>query len=319
MEIRRVALEVDLLVNIIVTGGVGFVGRYIVDLLRSEGHNVTPMDISSENKMSRVDVTDRNQVRAAFIFFKPEAVIHLAALAGSTGKGGGAESIKLPYEYFHVNLIGTLNIYETCRELGINKVLCMSSFSPYGVVKCPINEETPFSPNNPYGASKACIEEIARCYAIDYGIKTLILRPPLICGERQKEMNVLREFVYSAIQNQPIVILGEGKHVREFIHPQDIARAYSAGLEYLTSMKTPYDIIVLGNKPISMNELARIVVNLVGRGFIENKPATNTVFDQFTDHSKAMRVLSWMPRISTDEIVQRVIDELVAESSQTDT
>lgn len=296
--------------NILVTGGEGFVGKTVVGLLRTEGHNVISIDSSSEDKSMKVDVTNRNQVKTAFTIFKPEAVIHLASLAGATGKGGGAESIKFPHEYFHVNLNGVLNIYETCRELEINKVLCMSSFSPYGIARCPIDEETTFSPNNPYGSSKACVEEIAKCYAINYGIKTLILRPPLICGEKQKEMNALREFVYSAILNKPITIFGEGKHVREFIHPQDIARAYSAGLNYLERMEKPYDIIILGNKPISMNKLASTVIRYVGKGVIEIKPVTNSVFDQFTDHSKAKRVLGWTPKISTNEIVQRVIEDI---------
>jgi nucleoside-diphosphate-sugar epimerase len=295
--------------NILVTGGEGFVGRYVVRQLESEGHEVTSIDIVSEDNR-RVDVTNRHQVRAALDCFKPEAVVHLAALAGATGKGGGAESLKLPYDYLHANITGTLNVYEACRELGIRKVLCMSSFSPYGVTKAAIDEETPFSPNNPYGASKACVEEIARCYAVNYGIKTLIFRPPLICGEGQKEMNVLREFVFSALQDEPIVILGDGKHVREFVHPQDVGRAYSAGINFLCRMNKSFDILVLGNKPVSMSDLAQIVIKKVGKGTIEFRSATKQVFNQFTDHRKANVILGWKPSIDTEEIVGRVITDV---------
>jgi len=186
----------------------------------------------------------------------------------------------------------------------------VSSFSPYGRARCPINEETPLGPNNPYGASKLCVEEIAKCYAVAYGVRTVIFRPPLICGEGQKEMNALREFVTMAVQGSPIVIFGEGKHVREFIHPTDIAKALSAGVDYVYRMVSPYDVFVLGSKPISMRELAELVIQKVGRESIEYKPATSQAFDQFTDHSKAASVLGWEPEVKIDEIVNRVIKDI---------
>ena len=154
------------------------------------------------------------------------------------------------------------------------------------------------------------MEEVAKCYSTVYGIKTVVFRPPLICGERQKEMNVLREFVTFALKGIPIVILGEGKHVREFVHPQDIARAYSAGISYVTNMERTYDVFVLGNTPISMKELAELVIKKIGRGSIEFRPATKQVFDQFTDHSKAKNILGWIPNVGIDELVDCVIEDI---------
>jgi len=298
--------------KIVVTGGSGFVGRYVVERLRLEGHEVTILDLTATEEVSRVDVTDKQKVHDALDRTKPELVIHLAALAGSTGKGGGAESPKRPYEYFRINVDGTLSIYEACRELGIGRVVCMSSFSPYGVAECPINEQTPFHPNNPYGASKVCVEEVAKCYSNLYGIRSVVFRPPLICGEGQKEVNALREFVISALLGNPIVLLGEGRHLREFVHPQDVARALSAGIQYMSRMEKQYEVFVLGNRPVSMKEFAHLVISKVGRGVVEFKPSTNQVFDQFTDHSKAARVLGWVPTIGIDEIVGRVIDDVRA-------
>jgi len=296
--------------KIVVTGGEGFVGRFIVNQLVLEGHDVASVDIATEAEEFRTDVTDGYQVHKVLSKVKPDVVIHLAGLCGATGKGGGAESLRNPYDYLRVNVSGALNIFEACRELGINQVLCMSSFSTYGRATCPVNEETPLQPRNPYGSSKVCVEEIAKCYSVAYKIKTLIFRPPLICGERQKEMNALREFVSCALQRTPIVILGNGEHVREFVHPQDVAKAFSAGITYLSKMKKPYDIFVLGSQPVRMKELAELVIMKVGRGSIELSPETNQVFDQFTDHSKAKNVLGWVPAIGIDELVSRVIDDV---------
>jgi len=296
--------------KIMVTGGAGFVGRFVVRHLESEGHNVVSVDIVPSDRGTTADLTDRRQTYEVLSRERPEVVIHMAALAGATGKGGGVEGLKRPYDYLSVNINGATNVFEACRELGISHVICMSSFSPYGRARCPISEETPLGPNNPYGASKLCVEEIAKCYAVAYGVKTVIFRPPLICGEGQKEMNALREFVTQAVQGAPIVIFGEGKHVREFVHPADIAKALYAGVDYVYKMVPPYDVIVLGSKPISMRELAELVIRKVGRGSIEYKPATSQAFDQFTDHSKAASVLSWEPEVEIDEIVTRVIEDI---------
>lgn len=121
---------------------------------------------------------------------------------------------------------------------------------------------------------------------------------------------MLREFVTSALREVPIVILGEGSHLGEFVHPQDVARAISAGITYLSEMEKPYDIFVLGNKPISMKELAGLVIRKAGKGSTDFRPATNQVFDQFTDHSKVIMTLGWTPTIGIEELVCRIIDDV---------
>lgn len=280
--------------------------------LKADGHTLEVLDkvVDGLKDVRQVDIADLSKVKEILGSFKPELVVHLAALAGSTGKGGGAESLKSPYQYFNVNFNTALSIYESCRQLGILRVLCMSSFSPYGPTSSPINEDTPFNPNNPYGGSKACVEEIAKVYSANYGIKTVILRPPLICGEGQMEMNALREFVTSALAGTPIKILGEGTHVREFVHPSDVADAFSAAIFYLQSMTVSCEPFVLGSRPIRMIDLANLVVQKVGKGSIVFEPASSQTFDQFTDHSKAKRLLGWEPKVGVDEIVTRVIDDI---------
>jgi nucleoside-diphosphate-sugar epimerase len=296
-------------VRVIVTGGAGFLGRYVVDRLREMEFEVVSVDIDSQaGETVLLDVRDLMKVTAILSTVKPDIVIHLAALAGSRGKSAGGESIHEPYAYFETNVVGTLNVFEACRLQGVKKVIYMSSLSPHGSFKGPINETCPLVPTNPYGFSKACGEFVAKCYASNYDIKTLIFKAPLLAGEHQTEQNALQEFVLSAKRRQPVVVYGDGNHVREWLHPIDVAEAFVKGIAYFDSMTSPYEIFVLGGKPIPMKELARLITNTVG-GNIQYVPDSNLV-DQRTDTTKVTTRLKWKPSIYVEEIVKRVVAEL---------
>jgi nucleoside-diphosphate-sugar epimerase len=297
-----------MIMRILVTGGAGFLGRYVLRRLREVGYDIVSADIASEQERERLDVTDLDAVCAVFSRTKPDVVIHLAALTGSSGQGGGRESIQYPYDYFRTNFLGTLSVFEACRRLEIGQVIHMSSFSPYGVVEGPINETTRFQPTNPYGSSKECGEAVAKCYASNYGIKTLIFRAPLLAGENQKEENALREFARSVKKGQPIVIYGDGSHLREWLHPIDVAEAFLKGIAYFDSMTTPYEVFVLGNKPISMKDLARLVTAKVGGGIRHQEGGR--VFDQYTDSMKVETILKWKPKLQVQDIIDRVVAEI---------
>jgi nucleoside-diphosphate-sugar epimerase len=297
--------------KVLITGGSGFLGRFVVDSLKTQGMEVVSVDVQpGKNETLIADVTDFTQINNILTSQKPEVIIHLAALAGSTGKGGGVEGRKRPFNYFKTNIMGTLCIFEACRINNIKKVIHMSSFSQYGITKEPINEETKFNPNNPYGFSKACGEMVAKCYAIDYGIKTMIFRAPLICGEGQRELNALREFVQSVKEGKPIILFGTGEHVREWIHPTDVADAFMKAIPFFNSMVNPYEVFVLGNKPISMNDLAELVINTMGIGTVEHKQITKQVFNQYTDTDKASKLLGWKAKMKVNEIVNKVVQDI---------
>lgn len=296
--------------KVVITGAAGFVGRWTVKAFEEAGHQVTGFDLDGSDV--DVDLTDLRDTHLALSVAKPEAVIHLAALAGSTGKGGGAESMKNPFMFLDKNPRIALNVYETCKTLGIRKVVCMSSFSVYGKAPCPIDEDTPLNPNTPYGASKVCVEAIARIYAEAYGVKSVIFRVPLICGEGQKEENALRQFVHQALKGEPLEVWGDGSTLREWVHPEDVARAYILGLKHLEEWSRPYEVFVLGNFPWPMKNLAHMIIAKVGQGemkLLEEKP---NLFDQFTDHAKSENNLGWLPKVETTEIIERVVKEAKA-------
>jgi nucleoside-diphosphate-sugar epimerase len=304
--------------RVLVTGGAGFLGQRVVSKFRAEGFAVVSTDVfPRERDIESLDVTDLQATDAKFSSAKPDVVIHLAALTGAKGKGGGSESLRDPYDYFRTNVMGTLTVLEACRLHKIQRVIYMSSFSTYGVTEGAIDEKTNFNPTNPYGFSKACGELVAKCYASNYGIKTLIFRAPLLAGETQEEESALREFVLCAIKGRPIVIYGNGSHVREWLHPFDVAEAFLKGMTYFDSMAIPYDIFVLGGKPISMIELARLVIDKIG-GRVQHEQNPGIVFDQYSDTRKARTLLGWQPSFQVHDIVDRVIADIRGEQKRSE-
>jgi nucleoside-diphosphate-sugar epimerase len=287
--------------KILVTGAGGFLGKHVMRKFKKVGYNVIGVDLKGSDY--NVDVTDFEAFTDLVKRVSPSLIIHLAALVS------GDLSLKAPYEYFKVNTLGTLNVFESCRKMGINKVIYMSSLSPFGPA-IRINETTPFDPRNPYGGSKAAAEYIARTYAICYGIKTLIFRAPLIAGEEQTEYNAIQEFVDCVLNSRPIVIFGKGDHKREWLHPDDVVDAFIAGIKYLDEMNKPYDIFTLGSgNPISMNQLAELVMKVLGRKVqVVHTKMERVYLDQITDTSKSNKILKWYPKIGVEEIIRRVAE-----------
>ena len=296
--------------NVLVTGGAGFIGSWTAAELSKKGHNVIATDRVVGPGIIQTDITDLEQVLRLFEQAKPDAVIHLAAISGTTGKNEAEQSLRQPLLNFRVNVLGTASICEACRIHGVRKLIYMSSFAVYGRTerdRLPITEETPTSTEHAYATSKLSGEEVVRTYSKDFGIKSAIIRAPFIVGENQKERNVLREFIECAIGGKSLVILGDGKHVREFIHPIDLADAYARALHFLET-DVVSESFVIGNKKVAIRDLARKVIEHVGKGQIEYVQSTTVrMFDQYCDYRKAKSLLGWQPRVSIDEIIDKVI------------
>lgn len=304
--------------TILLTGASGFVGKYVAREL-AKRDEVLGVDLEASDEVEAHQLTDFDDAKLAFLDRRISAVVHLAALAGSSGKGGAAESRKNPHPFLNNNVRATLNVLEAMRLSGVSKLVFMSSFSTYGKApKCPIDEATPQNPDNAYGLSKVMGEQLVRFYA-QFGVRSVVLRPTLICGEGQREVNALREFAIAAIEGRPIEVWGKGEHRREFIHPEDVARAIAKSLSLLNGRDGPDSYVmdslgdsatfVLGNEPVSMMELAQMT-----GGRIEFKPPGPQAFDQVTDHSKAKRVLGWEPKLGVRQILDRVIADLKSRS-----
>ena len=300
----------DNMVRIVVFGGAGFLGQYVVNKLINEGHEVLVFD----SKVSpHMDASSFINVYEYLKNIKPFIIVNLAGLTGALGRGGNTESVKHPYQFIYVNTVIVLNILESMRLLGIKYLIQMSSLAPFGDKK-EIDENTTYEPKTPYGLSKMFIEYLCKLYAELYGLKILIIRAPLIAGKGQKELNALREFIITAIKDRTIIVYGNGKHVREWIHPSDVSEAISLSINYIMSMDKKYDILLISNpnNRISMIDLAKIVARIVNdklgiNAIIKFINYNKTYGNQTVNIENTSKKLSWRPRIKLIEIINEII------------
>lgn len=297
--------------RVLVTGAAGFIGSWTASILLERGHEVIGTDLLEANGVKKTDITNFEALNELVAKEKPEAVIHLAAVSGSTGKNEIEQSLRQAYQNFRVNTLGTVNICEASRRNGVKKLVYMSTFAVYGRTgpeRLPITPETPVSLEHAYAHSKYAGELGVRNYSADFGVKSVIFRTPFIVGERQRERNAVREFIETAMDDGELVVFGEGHHVREFIHPSDLVDAFNRALIRMDGFEDPSELIVLGNDPISMRELANETIRTVGQGKLKFIPDSGgRAFDQYADYAKAKELLGWHPGLSVKQILARIV------------
>ena len=297
--------------KILVTGAAGFIGKWTVSEIAQKGHEAFGLDKLAGGYSVQADITDVNQITETFKEIKPDAVIHLAAISGSSGKNEIEQSMRQSHLNFLVNSMGTANVCEAMKKCGIGKLVYMSTFAVYGKSgsdRLPLGPNTSLSLQHAYAYSKYMGELSVRAYSEDFGIKSAIIRAPFISGEGQNERNVLVEFVDCAIDGKDLILLGQGQHVREFVHPIDLANAFMRAVEKLDDFKEQSEVFVVGNRPISTKQLAEMVVSKVGTGQIVVLPdLMGRGFDQYSNWTKAKELLGWSPTIGIEEIVERVV------------
>ena len=282
--------------KVLVTGASGFLGTYLVPLLR-RSHEVVATDRDD------LDVTDISAMHRVIKRHRPDLVCHLAALCGA------APSRENPPDYYAVNTLGTVHLLEACRHVGVERFLFISSLTVHGASSDPVDESSAFSPRHPYAASKVAAEFAVCDYSRHMGIHSIILRPTLVVGEGSKELHALGDFVLEALRGEEIVLFGGGNHRRDFVHPQDVAAAMLLAVERLDrALDTSYEVFNISQgQALSMRELADMAIRLVGSGRHRLGPLTNQSFSLYTRIDRARELLEFEPRIGTEDMIRRLI------------
>ena len=285
--------------KIIVTGGAGFVGSHLTELLIKNGHFPIIIDnlntgkfkyikkFVDEGKADFIKLDIRNFSKLMKLP-KCSAVIHLAAIASVI------ESIDNPSFVNDVNVNGTLNMLEFCRKKKIKKFIFTSSAAIFGNYESKITESSPTVPTTVYGSSKLTGEQYCRIYSDLFGITTIILRPFNIYGPRQNDMyaGVISKFMDRLNENKPPIIFGDGRQTRDFIHVHDVARAFYSALKY---KKKKFDIFnIATGKSTSINQLAKIFLvatKKLNLRPIHKKPVSGVVIFSSTNPKKIKQYL----------------------------
>lgn len=287
--------------KVIVTGGAGFIGSHIVDLLIEKGYEVHVIDNLYSGKKENINpkaffhnVDVRNIEDLIPLFEGVKYVFHEAGLPGVQ------LSIDDPLQTHAVNVLGLLNVLEASRLHKVKRVMFAASSSAYGnQTSMPLVETMPVSPVSPYGAQKYIGEVYCRIWSTVYGIETVALRYFNVYGPRQNAdgayASVIPKFIELRKNGKPLTITGDGNQTRDFVHVKDVARANILAME--SSSIGRGEVINVGDThKCSIN----FITSLIG-GDVEYVPPRLEVRDSQADISKARGLLGWEPIMKIEE------------------
>ena len=218
--------------NILVTGGAGFIGSHIVRTLLERGDRVRVLDNFSTGKRENLagldveiveaDLRDASRVTQACRGV--ETVFHQAAFVSVP------QSMKEPVDCFDVNVTGTASLLQAAHKYGVRRVVFASSAAVYGDSDAyPLSEETPLRPLSPYAASKRVDEIYGQLYTTSFGLEVVGLRYFNVYGPRQRPDSqyaaAVPIFIRRLLENKPITIFGDGGQTRDLIFVGDVVRA----------------------------------------------------------------------------------------------
>ncbi|NOV02462.1 NAD-dependent epimerase/dehydratase family protein [Paenibacillus planticolens] len=285
--------------NILVTGGAGFIGSHIVDDLVQAGHRVHILDNLSTGFKVNVNtgavfhLGDLLEVGLSAVFeaARPEVVIHHAAQVDVQ------TSLANPLLDAKINILGTIALLEQCREYGVRKLIYASSAAVYGTPQyLSVDEAHPVKPLSFYGISKHTPEHYIESFASLYDMDYTILRYANVYGIRQDpkgEGGVVAVFVDKLLEGKQPVIYGDGEQTRDFIYVKDIVSANRAALS-----KGSHGIYNIScNEQTSVNDLLRVMCSICGSSFNPSYgPArTGDIVHSRLDNRAALHALGWSP------------------------
>ena len=314
------------MITIAVTGGAGYIGSHTCKALARSGFRPVVIDNMSRGHPWAVkwgpcelgDIRDQAFLDSVFAKWKPESVIHFAALAEV------GESVQHPDIYYNNNVVGTLSLLDRMRAHGIGTVVLSSTCSIFGQVEeVPVHETVPVKPINPYGASKAMIEQVLRDYGRSYGLRSAALRyfnaagadPDGELGEaHDPESHLIPLAIGAALgRRPPLKVYGDdypttdGTCVRDYVHVADLADAHIRALKWLDRCDG-FEPFNLGNdKGYSVRQVIAAVERVSGRSVprIQADRRPGDPPELFADSRKAREALAWQPAMpSLDDIVR---------------
>ncbi len=285
----------------LVTGGAGFVGSNLVDMLIERGDEVVIIDNLSNGKKENInpkakfvlaDIRNLDEIKDNFTGI--DYVFHLAALARVQ------PSIEDPVGYNEANVSGTLNVLLCAKNAGVKKVVYSASSSAYGDQKVmPLVETMPAHPISPYGLQKYIGELYCRMFYDVYKLPTVSLRYFNVYGKRQPTEGaytlVLGIFTRQRLNNEPLTIVGDGEQKRDYTSVIDVAKANILAAESDNVGQGEVINIGRGNN-FSVNEVA----DMMG-GQKVSLPARLEPNETLADNSRAKELLGWVPSVDLPE------------------
>lgn len=306
--------------NILVTGGAGFIGSHLCEQLLKNGNHVVCLDDLSTGRQSNIEhlignqdfklvkasITDKAKLHSVFKENSIDMAYHYAAVVGVI------RTFKEPKKVLDVNISGTENVLEAALNSGCKKVVLASSSEVYGnPVEVPEKETSPKNIELPYAASKLVNELYADIYHRQHGLKTVSLRFFNVYGPRQDSSSygfVVGIFIDQVLNNKPPVIFGDGFATRDFTYIEDnILPSIIAGEK---EFKEPMVINIAAGKPVTILDLAETIIELCGKDL---KPSfaperEHEIKHRFGDISMMRKLLNYKPKYELKDGLKLTID-----------
>ncbi len=313
--------------NVLVTGGAGYIGSHVCKWLHSRGDTPVTYDNLSRGHRWLVrfgplvegDLLDSQKLKQTLQDFKIEAVIHMAAFAYVS------ESVHKPEHYYQNNVNGSLSLLRAMLESGVKKIVFSSTCATYGnPAYLPIDENHPQSPVNPYGHSKLFVENILSDLHASDDLEVIMLRYFNVAGaDPDLEIGEWHEPETHLIPNALLVAKGlkshldiyghslptrDGTCIRDFVHVHDLSGAHLKALDLLTSGQTKFDYINIGTglgytvKEV-IESVERVTKSKIRTELRPHRPEDPPVLVASFD--KAKKLLDWKPKFQDlDKIIE---------------
>lgn len=228
--------------SVLVTGGAGFIGGHVIELLLKRNYKVIVVDIQKPGKTyfflrqleakvdyRRIDITSQKNIQVLFADVHPDYIFHLAALP-TVG-----EAYRNPRKAFQVNIMGTVNILEACRRsTSIKGIIVASSDKAYGKTKEAYTEDSPLKGDHPYDVSKSCEDLIAQTYHKTYGLPIVVTRFGNVYGEGDMHFDrIVPGICKAVVTGETLSVRSDGTYIRDYIYVKDVADGYIFLLEHI--------------------------------------------------------------------------------------
>ncbi len=298
--------------NILITGGCGFIGANLVRYLADKDYKMKILDNLSAGKKENLlsvadplevilgDIREWNTVSQAVEDI--DVIVHLAAHTSVV------ESLQSPKEDWDINAVGTFNLLEACRQKGVKRFVFASSNAALGEQASPIDETKVPQPLSPYGASKLAGEALCSSYYHSFGLKTISLRFANCYGPySDHKTSVVAKFMKWAREGKSLIIYGDGNQTRDFIHVDDVCQAIYLSLTASDPACGEVFQIATGSET-AINELAEMIKGLAwGNIQVVHEPERRgEIRRNYSEISKARAKLGFEPNIKLSKGLEKL-------------
>ena len=294
-----------------VTGGLGYCGRHIVESLARRGEHVVSYNRDyAEGDHEGVtlvqgELYDIPRLLRCCEEYVVHRVVHTAAMSHPD------LSIQFPVATFQANVEGTVHLYEAARLAGVKRIVYFSSETVYGHVAGPVREDAPLHPTTPYGVTKVTGELLGDVYTDLYDVDVISLRFSEVYGPGNKMPTAFRDMLLAGIAGQPFRMADGGDHRFQFIHVEDVARAALCALDCDTPERRVFN--VTGGSQVSLSDAAELVRAALPQADIDIGPGFWHLDRQGEwDISAAERELGYAPQIPLQEGIRTYVEWLRA-------